>query len=98
MEGRIVPLIIRLVAEVWTPEDGPVPDDLGPDSPLLGPSGLLSSMGLVSLLLALEQELEGAYGVTVRLADERAMSHRESPFRTIATLAGHAARLLRGAN
>jgi acyl carrier protein len=98
MVDRIVDLISRLIGEVWPPEDGDPPENLHEDTALLGPSGILSSMALVSLLLALEQEMEARHGAPVRLVDERAMSHRNSPFRTIGTLAAHAAERLRGVN
>lgn len=98
MADRIVDLIRRLIGEVWPAEDGAPPEDLNEDTALLGPSGVLSSMALVSLLLALEQEMEALGGAPVRLVDERAMSHRNSPFRTIGTLAAHAEERLNGVN
>jgi acyl carrier protein len=71
--------------------------DLGPETPLLGRAGVLDSLGLVTLVVALEQTLEDEYGVSVSLADERALSERKSPFRTIGTLAEYAERLIDGA-
>ena len=71
--------------------------DLGRETPLLGRDGVLDSLGLVSLVVALEQTVEDAYGVSVSLADERALSERHSPFRTIGTLADYAGRLIEGA-
>ena len=51
----------------------------------------------MSLVVALEQTVEDTYGVSVSLADERALSERHSPFRTIGTLADYAGRLIEGA-
>jgi hypothetical protein len=47
-------------------------------------------MGLVSLIVAVEQGVEDRFGKTVALADERALSRSASPYRTVATLADYA--------
>ena len=69
--------------------------DLQPDSILFGPGGVLDSLGLVSLVLGLEEALDDQYGVLVTLADERAMSQHRSPFRSVQALADYAAELIR---
>ena len=61
---------------------------------LFGESGLLDSVGLVSLIVAVEQEIENDLGVSIILADERAMSRKQSPFRSIGALADYAAFLV----
>ena len=58
---------------------------VGPDAPIFGPESPLDSLGLVALLLDLEEALADA-GFPVVLSDERAMSQKRSPFRTVATL------------
>ena len=58
-----------------------------PDTRLLGSQSVLDSLHLVSLIIATEQALADAIGVTLTLADERALSMKESPFRTIESLA-----------
>jgi acyl carrier protein len=57
---------------------------------LFGSEGILDSMGLVSLVVAVEQAIDDEYGVAVALADEHALSQRHSPYRTIGTLADYA--------
>jgi len=61
----------------------------GETAPLFGSEGVLDSLGLVSLIVAVEQALDESLGVAVTLADERAVSQRASPFRTIGTLADY---------
>ncbi len=56
---------------------------------LFGEGGVLDSMGLVTLVIDVEQRLNSRYALTLRLADERAMSRRSSPFRRIDTLADY---------
>ncbi|MCC6437660.1 MAG: acyl carrier protein [Acidimicrobiales bacterium] len=56
-------------------------------APLYGAEGPLSSLELVSVLVALEQSIEDRFGRTVNLADDQAMSEAHSPFRTFGSLA-----------
>ena len=58
---------------------------VAPTAPLFGPDSPLDSLGLLSLLLDVEEELHSA-GFPVMLSDDRAMSQRRSPFRTVASL------------
>jgi acyl carrier protein len=46
----------------------------------------LDSLSLVSLIVALEGRVGDAMGKPVVLADEKAMSERSSPYRTVASL------------
>lgn len=64
------------------------------DTVLFGRPGKLDSLGLVSLIVAVEQNIQEEFGTAVTLADERALSQRNSPFRTIATLSEYIALLL----
>src|SRR5216117_2107831 len=68
-----------------------------PDTRLLGAESLLDSMHLVSLIIAIEREVEDAFGVALTLADERALSMKESPFRSIQSLADYIGILIRDA-
>lgn len=56
------------------------------EAKLFDKEGVLDSLGLVNLIVATEQQLEEQLGVSVTLADERAISQRNSPFRTVGTL------------
>ncbi len=64
------------------------------DTVLFGESGTLDSLGLVNLIVGVEQRLEEDFGASVTLADEKAMSLKNSPFRSVKTLAEYAATLL----
>ena len=65
------------------------------DFVLFGRSGKLDSLGLVTFIVAVEQKFQEDLGVTVTLADERAMSQKRSPFATIGTLADYTFDLLK---
>ena len=68
------------------------------DTILFGQSGKLDSLGLVNLIVAVEQKIEEDFGVTITLADERAMSQRKSPFKSIGTLVNYISLLLEGSS
>jgi acyl carrier protein len=59
------------------------------DTVIVGQSAVLDSIGVVSLIVDIEQRLEAEHGVAVTLASEKAMSQRSSPFRTCGVLAEH---------
>ena len=56
--------------------------DVSPEAALFGPDSPLDSLGLVSLLIDVEEAL-GDRGFEVTLSDARAMSRSASPFRTV---------------
>jgi acyl carrier protein len=53
---------------------------------LIGKGAAIDSMGLVSLIVGIEERLVDQYGIAVTLVDDRAMSQERSPFLTLATL------------
>ena len=57
-----------------------------PATILFGKGAGLDSLALVSLILEVEALLDERLALVVSLADERAMSRRQSPYRTIDTL------------
>lgn len=59
---------------------------LSEDTRLIGREAVLDSLGLVNLIVDVEQRMEEAYGLPLVLADERAMSYRHSPFRSVGSL------------
>jgi acyl carrier protein len=56
-----------------------------PDAPLFGAGSPLDSIGLVGLLVDIEDALRDR-GLEVELSDARAMSQTRSPFRSVAAL------------
>jgi acyl carrier protein len=51
--------------------------------------GRLDSLGLVTLVVDLEERLEDELDLPVSLATEHALSRRHSPFRTVGTLTAY---------
>ncbi len=67
----------------------PKPLEKSMDTVLFGKGGKLDSLGLVNLIVVTEQRIEEEFGVAITLADERALSRENSPFRSIGTLADY---------
>jgi acyl carrier protein len=86
----------NIVAAIYRAVDwinGELPPDRqlikAPGTRLLGSGSALDSMHLVSLIIAIEREVEESFGVALTLADERALSMKASPFRSIQSLADY---------
>ena len=58
------------------------------DAPLFGNGGQLDSMGLVTLIIDIEEAL-GDAGYNVTLTSERAMSRAQSPFKDVPSLVSY---------
>lgn len=67
---------------------------VSPEAPVFGPGSPLDSLGLLTLLLDVEEDLQHA-GCPVRLSDDRAMSQKRSPFRTVESLVDYIGRIAR---
>jgi acyl carrier protein len=70
-------------------QNGGDPSGVTENTIIVGPGAVIDSMGVVSLIVDIEQRLEMDHQVAVTLANDRAMSQRNSPFRTAAVLADH---------
>ena len=92
---QILKLIYAAISEINQQLDEHQQILLEPDSVLFGANGALDSLGLVSLILDIEERIADEYGKTVTLADDRAMSQRNSPFRTATSLADYIELLLK---
>lgn len=66
---------------------------VAPGAPVFGPGSPLDSLGLVALLLDIEDALRDR-GCPVLLSDERAVSQKRSPFRSVTTLVDYIGSLL----
>jgi acyl carrier protein len=91
----------NIVAAIYRAVDwinGELPPDRqlvkAPETRLLGSESALDSMHLVSLIIAIEREVEESFGVELTLADERALSMNASPFRSIHALADYIGTLI----
>jgi hypothetical protein len=96
MIDDLVSLIITTLQGVDGGQELILPASLDSATPLFGRGGALDSLGLVTLIIAVEQAIEDRYGVSLCLADEKAMSQQYSPYRNIGSLAEYASRVING--
>lgn len=87
MQQQALELVKKAVTDLA--EDCGFPELLNAteSTPLFGGELGIDSLSLVRLVADIERDAERRFGVAVILADERAMSRRNSPFRTVGTLA-----------
>ncbi|GAB4441765.1 MAG: hypothetical protein OHK0015_39440 [Chloroflexi bacterium OHK40] len=84
-----VQVVLASLREVLEQSGEDVPADLTEDTVLVGNGAVIDSLGVVSLIVEIEQRLEMDYEISVTLANDRAMSQRNSPFRTVGVLADY---------
>ena len=70
--------------------------DVSPTAPLFGAASPLDSIGLVALLLDIEEAFE-TLGRPIVHSDDRAVSQKRSPFRSVDSLVEYIDRLIQGA-
>ena len=92
---KILALITQIANEFNEQLEFKIDLERGGDAPLFGRDGVLDSLGLVSFVVAVEQAIESELGVTLTVADEKAMSQKHSPFRTIGALANYVEDLMK---
>lgn len=66
-----------------------------PRTIFFGDGGQLDSLELVRMILALEETIEDHFDTAITIADARAMSQKNSPFRNVDTLANYILVLLK---
>ena len=89
---KVLDLVINVVKEVGEEQDIIALGDLTSETRLFGEN--LDSMGVVFLVTDLETAISDVFDIDLTLADERAMSQKTSPFRTVKTLANYVSILI----
>ena len=82
-------IVVASLQEVLLQVGAAAPETVNGDTVLVGKDAVLDSLGVVSLIVEVEQRVEAEHGVSVTLANDKAMSARNSPFRTIGVLTDH---------
>ncbi len=83
---EIASLVISTLQGVLLQRDDSPPSPVEESTYLIGRWSILDSLSLVTLVVDLEQRLNEEYDVALTLADDRAMSQKNSPFRTVQSL------------
>ena len=86
MREKIEKIIIDALKQVYDDQNISFKIDLNSDIKLFGSEANLDSLGLINLIVAVEQKIEDIFETVITLADERAMSQDLSPFESIMSL------------
>lgn len=94
---ELLDLICQVLLEsgLAAKEDRPLQaGDLSADTRLFGLDGLLDSIGLVSFVIDVEEQVNERFGCALTVVDDQAMSQERSPFRTIGSLTDYILELI----
>ncbi len=94
MKSKIIDVILDTIKDYneETDTDSTITTDL--EKPIYGSNSNLDSLGLVSFIIGLEQNIEDKFNQSISLADEKAMSQKSNPYQNINTLADYIISLL----
>jgi len=81
---KIEKLVVHCIKEYFDTES--INEQISKNTPLFGNNSVLDSIGLVNVIIDIESRFLDE-DVEISLTSEKAMSRRNSPFRTITTLA-----------
>ena len=96
MKDKIIKIIETTVKEYSEQTQNNLIANPNIDTVLFGQNAAIDSIGLVTIIVTTEQRIEEEFGESITLADERAMSQKNSPFLTIGTLSKYIDNLLNG--
>ena len=83
---EILKLVLSTLETYCIENDISVNLSQGEELKLFGGESLLDSLGLVSLIVSIEEAIEDQFNTSIILADEKAMSRRTSPFSRVSYL------------
>jgi D-alanine--poly(phosphoribitol) ligase subunit 2 len=89
MKEKILKIIISEI------EDMEINHKVDKETKLFAKDGIFDSLGLVNLLVAIEQAIEDKFDCSITIADEKAMSQKNSPFKTVNSLADYVNKLVK---
>ena len=87
-----VDIVTRSLREVID-QLGDTPPEITDDTVIIGKDAVVDSLGIVALVVEIEQRLEAEHNLALTLASEKALSQRSSPFRTVGVLADYVCEL-----
>lgn len=94
MKDQIINLIVRAFEEIQEDYPNVNLEDPPEKTPLFGKRSTLDSLGLVNLIVCVEEAILNELDKEIVIADDRAMSKTVSPFLSIGSLARHIEKVL----
>lgn len=98
MKENLSNIIIESIKDLNEELQSPDLETLSLETHLYGKMGTLDSIALVRLLVDVECKVSDEFDTTIVLTDERAISQRRSPFRTVKSLTEYIEKLLQEKN
>lgn len=94
MQEKIQNIIIQALKNLAQELESPELENANLQTKIYGSEGNLDSLALVSFITDIEEMVDSEFNVNITLADEKAMSSRNSPFKNVETLAQYIQNLL----
>ncbi|MBV9576543.1 MAG: acyl carrier protein [Gammaproteobacteria bacterium] len=94
MKEKISKIVTNSLTTLNILLENKIPIMQGDSCALYGGPGALDSLGLVSLIVSVEEEIEREFNINLTLANDKAMSQRNSPFLTVGTFVNYVESLL----
>lgn len=95
MKEKILNIVLQQLIEIGEDQDIKELINCKDNTPVYGTRGLIDSMTLVLLVTEVEEAIELEFDKIVSLVDEKAMSQKNSPFRTANSLADYIYNLIK---
>jgi acyl carrier protein len=93
--SKIIEIVLSCVRDLADESDHKELMNANEETQLYGAEGELDSLQLVLLISNVEERISSEFGRNITLADEKAMSRKNSPFRSVRTLSDYVNELLK---
>jgi acyl carrier protein len=94
VDPRVLASVYAAIDEFNLSQDDGRRLEKNPSTVLLGANSTLDSLGLVNLLVTVEEQVSTQLNAPVTLASDKAFSMRNSPFATISSLTAYVQQLV----
>jgi acyl carrier protein len=94
MNRRVVDCIYEAIDEANLERDDGSRLEKSLETPIHGTSSALDSLGLINFVVAVEENVEREFGVSIVLADDRALEQDPSPFESVGALSAYTETLI----
>lgn len=96
--SQITEIIYEAIDELNNEISGSKKIEKKPETPLFGSDSLIDSLNLVNLIVSTEGLIADKLDLNIVIANEKAMSLKNSPFRTVQTLTDYIMTLIESEN
>jgi acyl carrier protein len=94
MSKSVQTIIVECLQALNEELENPTLENITTQTKIFGGNGALDSLALVSFITDIEEHISNEFDKEIVLADEKAMSAKTSPFRTVESLTAYIESLL----